>query len=203
MKNIFILLLALSCSQLLFSQSYPDPEFVNEVYAFRKDSNTLIRLEKDLTKMDTKSKVIGVGGFENGYTIESEKSSVRLNKDLNYSFIFSTGASKNKAADSVMKANGMEEMYSMGSDPSQLLSLYQMDASKGKRKIILMAMQGMNPLVKAKKESTKYPFSVKKIREGYYELVVDKTLPRGEYAFVMKDYSSMDGSITVFAFGIE
>jgi len=46
---------------------------------------------------------------------------------------------------------------------------------------------------------------VKKIREGYWELVIDKTLPKGEYAFSMMGMGmgNMDGSTTLFSFGID
>lgn len=57
---------------------------------------------------------------------------------------------------------------------------------------------------KKQKTGEKYTFSVKKIREGYWELVIDKPLPDGEYAFAMSGMGmqEMDGSTTLFAFGI-
>jgi len=50
-----------------------------------------------------------------------------------------------------------------------------------------------------------YSFSVRKVREGYWELVIDKSLPKGEYAFTVQGtgMSNMDGSVTIFAFGID
>ena len=53
-------------------------------------------------------------------------------------------------------------------------------------------------------KSTKYTFSLKKIREGYWELAIDKPLPKGEYAFTTMGMGmpSMDGGMTLFAFGI-
>ena len=58
---------------------------------------------------------------------------------------------------------------------------------------------------KKSKSSDKYTFSVRKIREGYWELVIDKTLPKGEYAFSMigMGMGNMDGSTTLFAFAID
>ena len=58
---------------------------------------------------------------------------------------------------------------------------------------------------KKMQSSYKYTFSVKKIREGYWELVIDKTLPKGEYAFSMMGMGmgNMDGSTTLFSFGID
>jgi len=34
-------------------------------------------------------------------------------------------------------------------------------------------------------------------------MIVDKVLPKGEYAFVMMDVGSMDGSSLLFAFWID
>ena len=58
---------------------------------------------------------------------------------------------------------------------------------------------------KKSQSSDKYTFSVRKIREGYWELVIDKPLPRGEFAFCMMGMGAgnMDGSTTLFAFAIE
>jgi hypothetical protein len=207
MKKILLLSMFIASIQMVNAQAYPNPEFLNEIYALRKDSNTLIRLEKDYSKMNTKTKLGGMGGVEHGYTIESERSPVRLNRAVTYSFIYSNNTSNNDpSADSTMRANGFDpSMLSnpTGVDPSQLISLYSVEASKGKRSIIMASGAGMNLLGKAKKESNKYPFSVRKVREGYYELTVDKALPKGEYAFVIVGYGSMDGSHTVFAFGVE
>ncbi|HRO70367.1 MAG TPA: hypothetical protein PK951_08305 [Chitinophagaceae bacterium] len=53
--------------------------------------------------------------------------------------------------------------------------------------------------------SDKYTFSIKKIKDGYWELVIDKNLPAGEYAFTMLNMGlgSMDGSSTIYCFGID
>lgn len=58
---------------------------------------------------------------------------------------------------------------------------------------------------KKQKSSDKYTFSVKKIKESYWELIIDKTLPNGEYAFTLMgmDMENMDGSVTIFSFAVE
>jgi hypothetical protein len=106
-----------------------------------------------------------------------------------------------------MKANGMDPKLfasnpmSAMMDPTQTISLYSMKSDKGKRKILL---QSMGVMGKSKKAATKYTLSVKKIKDNYYELLVDKTsLPKGEYAFVMMDMGSMDQSWTLFSFGVD
>src|SRR5690554_5132751 len=70
-------------------QEYPDPEFSNEIYFLKKDSvYSLVRLEKESANMEMKTKAAGFGGYENGYILEGEKSSVRLTKGPGLSFIF-------------------------------------------------------------------------------------------------------------------
>jgi hypothetical protein len=217
----FITVITLLASLQLFSQidpaKYPDPEFSNEVYWYRKDSVTvLMRLEKGSSKMETKMKLGGMGGAENGYAIDEERSPVRLNESKGLSFIFSTGASSAKprsaAYDSMMRANGVDPSMVDGmgmdgmSDPSKTITLYKAETGKGKRKVLLMKTGGAIPFSGRKpKSSDKYSFSVRKIRDGYWELMVDKSLPKGEYAFSVSSFgmNNMDGSVTLFAFGVD
>ena len=215
-KYLFLSASALVTSLSLWAQTnktrYPEPEFANEIYLLKKDSS-LVRLEKDASKMDTKMKMAGFGGMENGYPIEGEKSPVRIGSGESLSFVFSTGATAVKtsaASDSMMKANGMDvsmisAMRGDMSDPASSISLYKAETSKGTRKILLQKSGGMFSMGKSSSSSKKYTFSTKKIRDGYWELVIDKTLPKGEYAFTMTGMGmgSMDGSISIFAFAIE
>ena len=68
-------------------------------------------------------------------------------------------------------------------------------------------MQKAGGAFSAKKlqSSDKYTFSTRKIRDGYWELLVDKQLPAGEYAFSVMAMSAgnMDGSTTVYCFGVD
>lgn len=58
---------------------------------------------------------------------------------------------------------------------------------------------------KKMKSSDKRSFSVKKIRAGYWELVMDKPLTKGEYAFSMMTIGmgSMNAETTTFSFGVD
>jgi len=215
MKKSCIAILLLIAAPYLFSQTkYPDPEFNNEVYYLKKDSvNTVVRLEKNSSKTDNKTKAAGFGGIENAYEIEGERSSVRFASGTNLSFIFSNGASSvtpNHTRDSIMRANGMDPSMaqSMGGgfmDPGNQISLYKTETGKNKRRIILQKIGGAFGSKKPT-SSDKFTFSVKKIRDGYWELVVDKPLAKGEYAFTMMDMTNV-GSINagplVFAFAID
>ncbi len=212
MKKILPALQLLLYALTATAQNYPNPEFINEVSAFQKDSSKLLRLEKESSKLESKSKFGGVGGSESGYTIGDEKSTIRFSSYSNtkFSFVYWNGAGASKtsmsaAADSTMRANGMDPAMftNMGMDPSNMISLYKMESGSGKRKIILGGSPGMISFGKKNKESPRYSCSFKKIRDGYYEIIVDKALPKGEYAFVIMGAGAMMGGSSLFAFGID
>src|SRR4030095_12369480 len=192
---------------------YPEPEYSNEVYLLKKDSGKVIRLEKGSSKMNTKTKLGGMGGMENGYSRDGAKSSIRLSSGAGLIFVFSTGKSPEKKsspqADSMMRANGLDpSMISMGSmmDPSKMITLYKSESEKNERKIYLMKTGAAVPFAGPKnKSSDKYTLSIKKIREGYWEMIVDKTLPKGEYAFTVMGgtMANADGSVIIFAFAVD
>jgi hypothetical protein len=168
-----------------FSQDYPDPDFLDEVCHLQQgDSVRIIRLEKAHSRMDTRMKAAGIGGAESGYMIDGEKSSVRVTGGEKLSFVYATSGA------------GMM-------DVSNMIALYKADVGRGMRKVLLH--KGGGYFGGKLRSSEKYSFSVRQIREGYWELVVDKPLPEGEYAFTSVPYGTgaMDGSITLFAFGVD
>jgi hypothetical protein len=212
-KNLLLLILTVNSALLMAQKApekYPTPEYSNEIYFFNKDNTALSRLEKAFAKAEAKTKMGGMGGAENAYTIEGSKSSARFAGGY-LSFVFFSGdpnSSHSADSDSAMRANGMDpssmgDAMSMLNDPTRTTSLYNMDVEKGNRKIITMSVAGMKLLSKSKKESTKYTLSIKKVRSGYFELVVDKPLARGEYAFLVQDMTSTDGTYKLFAFGVD
>jgi|SRR5689334_8222838 len=211
--RIFFLTATVFIGYGISAQTYPEPEFSNEPYYFNKNAgNKLVRLEKNSSKLDTKTSAIS--GSESGYTIDGSASAVRLSSGNNVSFVFSTGTSGSASAtssaksDSAMKANGVDPSMLSGmnmSDPSQKLTLYKMETGKGVRKVLLQKAPGMNPFGSHKIQSSdKYTFSARKIRDGYWELVIDKPLPRGEYAFTATGMGMdvMNGTV-LFAFGVD
>lgn len=216
MKKSILLLCLLVLTVTIYSQKYPEPEFTNEVYYLKKDSGTVTRLEKNSSKRESKTKMGGLGGMESGYLIEGEKSPIRLAAGKDLSFVFSTGASATTTTpdpqrDSMLRANGVDPamMEGMGqmNDPANTISLYKTEKDKEGRKIIMQKSPGMMPFGSKKiKSSDKYTFSVRKIREGYWELVIDKNLPKGEYAFTVMNFMNPDaatGNTLLFAFGID
>ncbi len=213
MKRYLFFITAIIASLGLHAQPdksrYPDPEFGNEVCYLKKDSvNSLVRLEKNNSKMETKMKMAGFGGAESGYVFDGDKSSVRFTEGKNLSFIFSKQTSSSASTaqrDSMMRANGADPSMigMMDGDPSSTVTLYKTESGKGQRKIFLQKSPGA--FGGKMHSSDKYTFSVRKIRDGYWELVVDKNLPKGEYAFTMTDMMSMSGmgDILIFAFAID
>jgi hypothetical protein len=184
------------------TRPYPQPEFSNEIYFLEKDSMTLVRLEKNSTKMETRTKLGGFGGAEFGYYIDGARSTTRLPSGSVKSFVFYTGAAggSNATTDSVMRAAGIDPAsisQGMAGDPSSI-NLYKLSSDKDGRKAVL-SQGGLGK----KKENNKYTFSVKKIKDGYYELIIDKTLPKGEYLFTTMAYGNVDGSSNSYAFGID
>jgi len=214
-KLIFVSVL-LSIASLSRAQpgklNYPEPEFSNEVCYLKKDSvNSAVRLEKGSSKMESKMKMGGFGGSEMGYALDGEKSTVRLHRRPDLSFVLSTGASVKSSSpeqDSMMKANGMDPSMMSGMsgmmDPANMITLYKAESAKGKRKILMQKAGGAFGGKKSQ-SSDKYTFSVRKIREGYWEFVIDKPLPVGEYAFTVMGMGmgNMDGSTTLFSFAID
>ncbi len=157
----------------------------------------------------TANKTSMIKGSEFSYEIEGKTSPVRFGNGDNIAFIFSTGTSSglsNSKSDSMMRANGINPntFNGFGGDPSSMITLYKLDIDGGNRKIYLQKIGGYFGKHK-NQTSDKYTFSLKKIHDGYWELLVDKPLPKGEYAFSMMGMGmqDMDGSHTVFAFGID
>lgn len=208
MKKIFFLFSLFVIATSGWSQSYPQPEFSNEVYYLKKDNSySLVRLEKNLAKQQVKSSIIK--GAEYSYEIEGKSSPIRFSNGNNISFIYSTATSSgssNAKSDSMLKANGIDPntFNGLGGDPSNMITLYKLDIDGNNRKIYLQKGGGYFSSHK-NQSSDKYTFSLKRIHDGYWELIVDKSLPKGEYAFSIMTMAGqgMDDSHTVFAFGID
>lgn len=218
MKKISFLVISLLTVSIIYSQTYPDPEFTNEPYYLQKKDTTykLVRLEKGTSTMETKTKLAGFGGSETVYTMDGNSSSVRIKAGNIPSFIVSAGAGSSKGtgsdhSDSVMRANGVDPnliQQAMGGmmDPATRYTLYKSESGGGQRIILIQKTHGGPFASKKVKVSEKFTFSVKQIREGYWELIPDKMLPPGEYAFSALDNSASSArgpGVLLFAFGID
>jgi hypothetical protein len=219
MKKIVLFLMNTMLASAVFAQTYPDPEFVNEIYFLKKDATyTLVRLEKNSADMLQQNKMAGFGGSETGYSLEGVKSPVRFQSGNLY-FVFAASSSinssgKNASSDSLMKAQGVDPNMVSGimggmTDPATSISLYKLETSKNGRKLITMKTPSALPFGSHKiSSSEKYTCSFKKIREGYWMFQVDKVLPPGEYAFAITGMLggmdvTMGQKMSVFAFGVD
>jgi hypothetical protein len=210
MKKLIASYLTLACCCICFSQTskqfYPEPEFLKEVYALNTQSSSLTRLEKETSRLDTKTKLGGFGGSEYAYTIPGETSKIHFSSSQLPSFIYQSRKSNsslainndslNNPTQDLQLTNAMDVQYI---DPSSTISLYALYAMKGERKLLVQASGGA--FGKGKKASSKHTISFKKIKDGYYEISVDKQLPKGEYAFMTSTMGTLDA--TFFMFRVE
>lgn len=191
-----LLFLCMNAAAQSNKTAYPVPEFLNEVYFFKKDSNQLMRLEKNNATMETKMKLGGFAGAEAGYFIDEEKSTARFSSGSSHYFVYYLSGAGSSDSGARKHAGYPSGMGDMGMNPLDNLRLQRFTTSKNKRKLLISSMKGTG-------NQKQYSFSIKKIREGYYELVPDKPLAKGEYAFVAPSMMSADGAVTLFCFGID
>ncbi len=158
------------------SISIPDPEFSSRPY-YLKDT-TLISLEKTAASID----VSGMGG--NVYlTAFKPKSEVRFSKDALPQFY--------------IKIDG-------GGDASDKVDVSIAVVKKDRRRFT----QESTNLTGAAKDigATKASVSVKKVRDGLYQIVFDNPLSPGEYGFMPTlDMGSLmgGGKLNLYCFGVD
>lgn len=228
-RKLFLTTVFCLATMMLLAQksklTYPEPEFTKEVYGYKTNNNELVRLEKETSVMKSKTKMGGFAGAEMGYEIEGTKSSVRFQGTENLTFVFQSGYGKggddsgkenvqgNMQTDTTNMMGGnnmgaamgnMGDVMDMLNDPAKTISLYLASVKNGNRKIVLQESPGgMMGFAKKEKSSSKYSLSFKKVKGSYFEIVVDKKLPKGEYAFVKMGQGNMDNAATLFAFAID
>ncbi len=159
---------------------YPNPEFANHPYFFDKSTKQLTALEKSTAKISTKVKALGYGGMSTQYVIEGGTSSISIAVADTTEFVVTGG-------------NAMM-------DPSQMMSLYLLDACKRQRSAVMAQAKCL--LVK-KKEAGKISCLLNKINDKYV-LVVPMKLEPGEYAFINQvGGSGMDQSYDAYCFSVK
>jgi len=216
MKNNFVICLFTLMCLVSFAQDSkqlpPEPEFILEVYAFDKQKIGLVRLEKENSRLETKTKMGGFAGAEYVYNLGGEKSTVRFSSSQVPSFVFryrgdnatATSYMNNSVLKDTLQKMGssVEQFNTMLDDvtnPVKTLSLYRLDVRKSGRALVFQSSGGA--FSKGKKASDKLSVSFRLIRDGYYEIVVDKPLPKGEYCFLHAAVGLMEP--TFFAFGVD
>jgi hypothetical protein len=154
----------------------PDPEFTDRPY-YLKDG-ALIGLEKVATTFD----VSGMGS-KVYLTAFKPKSEVRFTKDAIPALY--------------IKIEGSV-------DPSDKVTVSIATVKKDRRRFV----QESTGMTGAAKDisATKVSVSLKKIRDGLYQIIFDKPLAPGEYAFMPQmDMGSLmsGGKLTLFCFGVD
>jgi hypothetical protein len=168
--------------RLYAQDQYPSPEYANHPYFFDKGSKQLTALEKSSAKMSTKVKALGYGGMSTQYVIEGGSSAVNIPSADTIEFVVTGG-------------NAMM-------DPSQMFSLYMLDAKKNQRSAIMA--QGGGLLGKNKKKE-KISCLLKKVNDKYV-LVVPVKLEAGQYAFINTMPSGgggMDQTFDAYCFAVK
>jgi len=160
MRYLFSLLFLVMAFIVRAQDQYPSPEFANHPYYFDKGTKKLTALEKSSAKIATRVKALGYGGMSSNYVIDGNTSSVI-----------------------VPVADSMEFVVTGGNqmmDPSQMMSLYLLDANKKQRTAVVAQAKG---LFGKNKEAGKITCLLKKINDKYV-LVVPVKLQPGQYAFI-------------------
>jgi hypothetical protein len=175
-KTLFLFLLGITLNSLAQSPAVPDPEFPNRPY-YLKDGK-LESLEKVSTSFD----VSGMGS-KVYLTAFKPKSEIHFTKDAIPALY--------------IKIEG-------GGDPSDKVTVSIATVKKDRRRFV----QESTGMTGAAKDisATKVNVSLKKVRDGLYQIVFDTPLAPGEYAFMPQmDMGSLmsGGKLTLFCFGVD
>lgn len=189
MKNV-LLLICVFFSLFVKGQDIASygkaPSSVVKLYHPKTEQQT--DLENTNATRKQKKKLGGFGGVSFSYEIEGEQSTVRLNADSAI-FVLQLGTG------------------SLAIDISMTLRLFKLEVKNGKR----IAVEGdykSSVLGTGKTTDTKITTSTKQLKEGPSQIVPEKKLEKGEYAFVssMMEGNNYDGRNTkyvVYAFAID
>lgn len=164
-KTIIIISLFLLSISNLVAQNLP--EFNDKPALYNAKSKQIIELEK--SQYNTIAKAKGLFSAEGGFFLNGATSNIKTPKQDELLFIVKV---------------------TPGTDPTSIFDLVQFEVRKNQRVFIT---------TKAKATSTstsfeKIGYEVKKIKEGFYYLIVNK-LEKGEYFFGSNDF--------MFAFSVE
>lgn len=160
----------------------PVPDVLNEVRYRQPSDNALKPLEKTKAAYAAKAKALGLGGIALRFVVDGEKSSVRLAPADRMFFV-------------VALADGM-------GDPTSWFTLYKAAVKKGKRSGVF---DDSKTFGKSSAGKDVISYSVRKISNQGYEIIIDSKLEKGEYFFVNKGTLSKYGNTAadVFAFGVD
>ena len=188
MRSISLTIVLITGVLLLHAQnstdSIPDPEFTNQVFAVGKN-HKLILLEKKDAEYVSKVKAAGFGGSKQMYQMDGAQSTVSLSPD-DLMFVVSTSSS-----------------FAM--DPSAQFALMKFESKKDKRQALVAESGGMIKKNRMPGDN-EIDLNFKKVREGVVGIVTAKPLEKGEYAFLNKmsiQGGGMSMKMEAFAFNIQ
>lgn len=163
------------------SKSLPALDMVNQVYRYNPSANSVAPLEKTAATMKTKTKFLGYGGASVLYTIEGDKSPVRI-----------------------MAADSAVFLIDAGGNALPDLSLYMLAVNKGARQATTQKLNGTFKQMGGNIMSggAIIPINITRAGSSVYRLTPAKPLERGEYFFATKPVASAS-SVDVYAFGID
>ena len=167
MKNIIVILILLISFLNGISQSTNLPEFINKPGYKDPKTSQLIDLEK--SQYNSMAKANGLFKAEGGYFLQGSSSTVKISKQSKLEFIVKV---------------------TPGTDPTSIFDLAKFDVRNDKRVYITTKAKATNTST----STPKINYDVKKIKDGYYFLVVS-SLEKGEYFFGANDF--------MYAFSIE
>ena len=87
------------------------------------------------------------------------------------------------------------DLKTLKTDPATVIQLYKLEAGKNRRLFSLTT--------DSKVQSSMITISFQQEDYGNYKIILTSYLIPGEYAFIDKTTAATDGSVTVFAFGID
>ncbi len=143
------------------------PEFNDKPAYYNAKEKKLVELEK--SQYNTIAKAKGLFKAEAGFFMNESSSPVRISKQDELKFVVKVAA---------------------GIDPTSVFDLVKFEVKDNKRVFITAKAKATG----STNSFSKISYSVEKIKEGYYYLVV-KGLDKGEYFFGSSDF--------MFAFGID
>lgn len=167
-RNLTIVVTATLIFFSLFSVNAQGlPEFNDKPAYVDPKTKELKELEK--SQYNTMAKAKGLAKAESGFFLKGVASSVKITKQDEIKFVVKV---------------------TPGIDPTSVFDLVQFDIKKDQRVFITTKANATSTSTSFEKIS----YEVKKIKEGYYHLIV-KNIGKGEYFFGSNDF--------MFAFGIE
>jgi hypothetical protein len=159
--------------------------FLNHIYYYLADS--LVSLEQNTARMESKTKALGFGGSEGGFYMDGLKSSIRIHANDSIRFII--------------------KMNMAMMDPSMMIKLYKFDSKKGNREAVVSSQGGAYSGGKSTNNASEVSYNVQKSGSDDFIIVPASRLVPGEYGFLnmmmMNNAGSRNMSYTVFAFGVD